>query len=62
MKKTLITLLLLLLLLPQSVQAAEGDESALASVESAAGVGDISTPDTYEKMTDSGKRICYPHH
>ena len=56
MKKTLITLLLLLLLLPQSVQAAEGDESALASVESAAGVGDISTPDTYEKMTDSGKK------
>ena len=54
--KKLITFLLLLFLLPQRVQAAEADESALAAVESAAGVGDISEPDGYDKTTDGGKK------
>ncbi|MFR5865144.1 MAG: stage III sporulation protein AE [Acutalibacteraceae bacterium] len=54
--KKLITFLLLLFLLPQRVQAAEADETRLAAVESAAGVGDISEPDGYDKTTDGGKK------
>ena len=54
--KKLITFLLLLFLLPQRVQAAEADESALAAVESAAGVDGISEPDGYDKTTDGGKK------
>ena len=54
--KKLITFLLLLFLLPQRVQAAEADESALAAVESATGVGGISEPDGYDKTTDGGKK------
>lgn len=49
MKKTLITLLLLLLLLPQSVQAAEGDESAPRLCQIGSGSRRTSTPDTYER-------------
>ena len=54
--KKLITFLLLLFLLPQRVHAADADESALAAVESATGVGGISEPDGYDKTTDGGKK------
>lgn len=59
--KKLITFLLLLFLLPQRVQAAEADESALAAVESADGRRrHFPSPTGYDKTTDGGKRTCFP--
>lgn len=58
--KKLITFLLLLFLLPQRVQAAEADESALAAVESATASAAFPSPTGTTRRPTAAKRTCFP--